>query len=201
MQPTRRFLMAASAAALVAPTASWADLTTADPRMAPRAEGADDAKVVVEEWFSFTCPHCGQFANEVYPDIKEKLIDTGKIRYVFREYPRDKLDLMAAMVARSLPASRYEPFMFALFATQKHWAYDRSVDPQEELIKMAALAGMSRDSFSNAIGDDTLKGEILAAQAEAEQKFHIDSTPTFIINGKPHPGEMTYAQFAALVAA
>jgi protein-disulfide isomerase len=201
MQPTRRFLMAATAAALVTPGLARADLASADPRMAPRSEGPDDAKVQVEEWFSFTCPHCAQFATEVFPQIKEKLIDTGKIRYIFREYPRDKLDLMCAMVARSLPASRYEPFMFALFATQKHWAYDRSVDPQEELIKMAALAGMSRDAFGLATGDDTLKGEILAAQGEAEQKYHIDSTPTFIINGKPHPGEMTYDQFAALVSA
>jgi 2-hydroxychromene-2-carboxylate isomerase len=120
---------------------------------------------------------------------------------VFREYPRDKLDLMAAMVARSLPASRYEPFVMALFASQKHWAYDRSVDPQEELVKMAALAGMSRDAFTLAVGDDTLKGEILAAQAEAEQKYHIDSTPTFIINGKPHPGEMSYDQFATVTGA
>jgi protein-disulfide isomerase len=91
--------------------------------------------------------------------------------------------------------------MFALLASQKHWAYDRRADPQEELTKMAALAGMSRDSFNTAISDDTLKGEILAAQAAAEQKFSIDSTPTFIINGKAHPGEMTYAQFAAIIGA
>jgi protein-disulfide isomerase len=169
--------------------------------MAPRAEGPEDAKVQVEEWFSFTCPHCAQFALETFPEIQEKLITPGKIRYVFREYPRDKLDLMAAMVARSLPASRYEPFVMALFASQKHWAYDRSVDPQEELVKMAALAGMSRDAFTLAVGDDTLKGEILAAQAEAEQKYHIDSTPTFIINGKPHPGEMSYDQFATVTGA
>jgi protein-disulfide isomerase len=198
MLPTRRFLMAATAA-LAVPGAAWADLAADDPRMAPRDEGPADAKTQIEEWFSFTCPHCAQFAAETFPVIKEKLIDTGKVHYVFREYPRDKLDLMAAMVARSLPASRYEPFLFALFASQKHWAYDRNVDSQEELTKMAALAGMSRDSFNNAIADDTLKGEILAAQAAAEQKYNIDSTPTFIINGKAHPGEMTYAQFAAII--
>jgi protein-disulfide isomerase len=201
MQPTRRFLIAATAAALTVPTASRADLAAVDPRMALRDDGPEDAKVQIEEWFSFTCPHCAQFAGETYPEIKEKLIDTGKIHYVFREYPRDRLDLMAAMIARSLPASRYQPFVFALFASQKHWAYDRSVDPQEELTKMAALAGMSRDSFNLAISDETLKSEILAAQSAAEQKYSIDSTPTFIINGKPHPGEMTYAQFAAIVGA
>jgi protein-disulfide isomerase len=201
MLPTRRFLLAASAAAFAVPRSALADLASADPRMAPRAEGPEDAKVQVEEWFSFTCPHCAQFALETFPEIQEKLITPGKIRYVFREYPRDKLDLMAAMVARSLPASRYEPFVMALFASQKHWAYDRSVDPQEELVKMAALAGMSRDAFTLAVGDDTLKGEILAAQAEAEQKYHIDSTPTFIINGKPHPGEMSYDQFATVTGA
>jgi protein-disulfide isomerase len=66
---------------------------------------------------------------------------------------------------------------------------------------MAALAGMAHDQFDSAIADDTLKSAILAAQASAEQKYSIDSTPTFIINGKAHPGEMTYAQFATAVGA
>ena len=83
-----------------------------------------------EEWFSFTCPHCAAFAQEVFPEVKTKLIDTGKLLYVFREFPRDKLDLMAAMVARSLPPSRYEPFVMALFATQQHWAFTQTSGPE-----------------------------------------------------------------------
>jgi protein-disulfide isomerase len=210
MQPTRRHLLAASAALAASPllargafaqSAAPAAAAPTDPRMAPREEGSPTAKDHVEEWFSFTCPHCAAFAQEVYPDVKAKLIDTGKLLYVFREFPRDKLDLMAAMVARSLPPSRYEPFVMALFATQAHWAFTQTSDPKEELAKMAALAGMPRDVFDKVTQDQQLQQELLDARTEAEQKYNVDSTPTFIVNGKSHSGEMTYDRFAALVSA
>jgi protein-disulfide isomerase len=69
----------------------------------------------------------------------------------------------------------------------------------DELAKEAALAGMPRSAFDAAVNDEALKNSLLAAQSEAETKYNIDSTPTFIVNGKAHPGEMTYAEFAALV--
>jgi len=196
MQPTRRFLLAAGAALLTTP--AFAN-DAPDPRMAPRALGPADAKVTVEEWFSYTCPHCARFAADVFPEVQAQLIDTGKIRYVFCEYPRDQLDLMAAMVARGLPAERFEPFMESLLESQQHWAYDRSVDPKEELAKMAALAGMPRDLFDRTIADDKLKAAILAQQAAAEKKYDINSTPTFIVNGKAHSGEMNFDMFEKMV--
>jgi len=207
MQPTRRHALTAATALLAAPLlprALWAQAATppsTDPRLTPRQEGSPTAKNKVEEWFSFTCPHCAAFAKDVYPDVKAKLIDTGKLLYVFREFPRDKLDLMAAEVARSLPESRYEPFMMALFATQQHWAFNQESDPKEELAKMAALAGMSRTQFDQATSDQTLQQALLDGRTEAEQKYNVDSTPTFIVNGKSHSGEMTYDRFAALVMA
>jgi protein-disulfide isomerase len=214
MQPTRRNLLAASAALAATPWLARAHQATppaatppaaapaaADPRMAPRQDGSPNARDHVEEWFSFTCPHCAAFAREVYPEVKAKLIDTGKLLYVFREFPRDKLDLAAAMVARSLPPARYEPFVMALFATQAHWAFTQTSDPRDELAKMAALAGMPRDVFDRVTADQQLQQELLDARTEAEQKYNVDSTPTFIVNGKSHSGEMTYDRFAALVTA
>jgi protein-disulfide isomerase len=208
MQPTRRRLLAASALMAASPLLARAGHAQAanppaapDPRMAPREDGSPTAKDHVEEWFSFTCPHCAAFAQEVYPDIKTKLIDTGKLLYVFREFPRDKLDLMAAMVARSLPPSRYEPFVMALFATQQHWAFTQTADPKDELAKMAALAGMPREVFDRVTQDDALQQALQDGRSEAEQKYQVDSTPTFIVNGKSHAGEMTYDRFAALVTA
>ena len=198
MHATRRTFLAATAALLAAPVAARAD---ADPRMALREDGSATAKNVVEEWFSFTCPHCARFAADVYPEIKTKLIDTGKLRWVFREFTRNKLDLAAGMVARSLPPSRYLPFVDALFAGQAEWAFNQQVDPMDELAKMAALAGMPRDSFDKVTNDDALRTAMLAAQTEAEQKYNIDSTPTFIINGKAQSGEMPYDRFAAQMIA
>jgi len=198
MHATRRTFLAATAALLAAPVAARAD---ADPRMALREDGSATAKNVVEEWFSFTCPHCARFAADVYPEIKTKLIDTGKLRWVFREFTRNKLDMAAGMVARSLPPSRYLPFVDALFAGQAEWAFNQQVDPMDELAKMAALAGMPRDSFDKVTNDDALRTAMLAAQTEAEQKYNIDSTPTFIINGKAQSGEMPYDRFAAQMIA
>ncbi len=205
MQPTRRHVLTASAALVSAsllPQALWAQAPApADPRLVPRQDGSPKAKNKVEEWFSFTCPHCAAFAKEVYPDVKAKLVDTGKLLYVFREFPRDKLDLLAAMVARSLPESRYEPFMMALFATQPHWAFTQTSDPKDELAKMAALAGMSRAQFDQVGQDQALQQALLDGRTEAEQKYNVDSTPTFIVNGKSHSGEMPYERFAALMVA
>jgi len=197
MQPTRRQILSAATGALIAVSArpSLAETST-DPRMVDRALGSADAKTSVQEWFSFTCPHCARFAADVLPLIQAQLIDTGKLRFLFKEYPRDQVDLMAAMVARSLPPSRYEPFVFSLLSTQMRWAFDRSVDPKEELAKQAALAGMPRDVFDKVTTDEGLKAEILAAQAQAEKTYSIDSTPTFISNGRSHSGEMTFDEFA-----
>ncbi len=201
MLMSRRLMLATTALLATFPvTAGSAFAADADdPRMAPRALGPEDAKNVVEEWFSFTCPHCAAFARDDYPDIRTKLIDTGKVRYIFHEFPRDKLDMAAACVARSLPPSRYEPFVLALLSTQKQWAFNRQADPTEELAKMAALAGMPRDAFDKAINDTALQNALLAAQTAAEERYNIDSTPTFIVNGVAHPGELTYAAFAALL--
>lgn len=201
MPSTRRQFIAVSAALAALPAAAGAQQAnppSTDPRMAPRQEGSPDAKARVDEWFSFTCPHCAAFAREVYPEVKAKLIDTGKLLYVFREFPRDRLDLMAAMVARSLPPQRYEPFVMALFATQQHWAFNQEADPKEELAKMAALAGMPRATFDKVIADEALQQALLDAQNEVEQKYHVDSTPTFIANGKSFSGEMTFDRFASI---
>lgn len=197
MLPTRRTLLVAATSLLATPAILRAQTDAADPRMAPRDLGDPNAKIQVEEWFSFTCSHCAQFATEMFPEVKAKLINTGKMHYTFKEFPRDKLDLAVGCVARSLPAISYERFVTSMLASQRAWAFDRNVDPIEEVAKRAALAGMPRAAFDRAINDESLKNAILAAQAEAEKKWSIDSTPTFIINGKAHPGEMHADDFVA----
>ena len=200
MQPTRRRVIVAAATIAAVGRPARAGIPN-DPRMADRANGKPDARVTVVEWFSFTCHFCAHFAADVFPEVRAKLIDTGRLRLVFREYPRDQVDLMAAMVARSLPPSRYEPFKDALLATQAHWAFDRSVDSKEELAKMAALAGVPRVLFDRFVADEQLKNEILAAQAQAEQAYNINATPSFIVNGRAQTGEVgtSYAGFSRML--
>ncbi len=133
------------------------------------------------------------------------LIDTGKLRYVFKEFPLDQVALTASMVARSLPPDRYEPFTAALLASQDRWAFARGVNSTEELAKMAALAGLGRPAFDAAIRDDALKAAILREQDIGVKTFKVDSTPTFIFNGPGakdvhQSGEMSYDEFAKKVS-
>ena len=173
----------------------------ADPRMGDRALGKPDAKLVVQEWFSLTCTHCARFARDVFPDVKAKLIDTGRIRYVFKDFPLDQLALAAAMVARSLPADRYEPFVLALLSSQDHWAFGHDVDPQVQLQQMAALAGMPKATFDTVINDDGLRKAILAEQDRGQSTLKIDSTPTFVFGTTLRAGETEYGEFLKQVTA
>ena len=177
-----------------------------DQRMTERSLGKPDAPVTVMEFFSLTCPHCAAFAKETMPQVQSDLIDTGKMRMVFGDFPLDQVALTAAVIARSLPPERYWPFCEALFASQDRWAFARGVNSTDELAKMAALAGMSRDAFDKAVADKDLRDWILKQQDEASKMYSVDSTPTFIFNGpggKNHheSGSRPYADFAKLVAA
>ena len=197
MPLTRRLLLATTTATLAALRGAYAQAN--DPRMAERGIGNPDAKVTVAEYFSLTCTHCAAFQRETFPQVKQQLIDTGRIRYVWRDYPLDQLALTAAMVARALPPERYEPFITALLSTQDRWAFARNINPTEELAKMAALAGMSRATFDATVRDNELKQAILAEQAEGEKKFAVNSTPSFIINGKVTAGAVPYDTFLKAV--
>ena len=195
----RRALLGAVAALGAVPTLARAQ--GADPRMAERALGKPDAKLTVQEWFSLTCTHCARFAMDVFPEVKAKLINTGRIRYVFKDFPLDQLALAGAMVARSLPADRYEPFVLALLSSQDRWAFAQNADPQVQLQQMAALAGMPKPAFQAAIGDEQLRHEILAEQDRGQSALKIDSTPTFVFGATVHAGEIDYAGFLKQVVA
>ncbi len=196
----RRTLLITLAAAPFAPVffpSAWAQ--DADPRLADRAMGPADAKVVVTEWFSMTCSHCADFQKTTFPTVKAKLIDTGRIRYVWRDFPLDKIALAAAMVARALPAERYEPFISTLLATQDRWAFARNVNPMEELAKLAALAGLPRRVFDETLNDTKLQSAILALQDDADKNLKVSSTPTFVMNGHLTPGAVKYEEFERAV--
>jgi protein-disulfide isomerase len=170
------------------------DLTRAD-----RFAGKPDAKVTVGEYFSLTCTHCAAFAQTTFPDVKRNLIDSGEVRWVFHDYPLDQVALTASMVARYLPVDRYEPFINALFASQNRWAFGRGSDPTEELWKVAGLAGMSRQTFDKAVADTALRDWIIQQQKTDTDKWKIDSTPSFVINGQKYSGEMDYGAFRKLI--
>jgi protein-disulfide isomerase len=200
MLTRRRNLVAAVAGAtfvqgLGLPVVAHAD----DLPRAERSIGQADAKHTVNEYFSLTCSHCAAFAAETMPKVKADFIATGKVRWVFHDYPLDQIALLAAQIARYLPVDRYEPFVEALFATQDRWAFARDANHTEELWKTAGLAGMSRATFDKAVADDDLKKWIVEQRQIATDKFQVDSTPSFVINGTKYAGEMSIEAFRKLV--
>jgi protein-disulfide isomerase len=168
----------------------------ADPRMAERSVGRPDAPMVVQEFFSLTCSHCGAFHRETWPRVKAELVDTGRIRMVFRDFPLDQVALGAAVVARSFPADRYEAFISALFATQDRWAYARGVDHKAEIGKIAAVAGMSGAAFEAAWTDVDLARAILVQRQQGEQEYRVQATPTFVFNRRVVGGNIPFDRFA-----
>lgn len=164
-----------------------------------RTLGDPLAKVTVTEFFSLTCIHCAAFARETMPQVEKDLIQPGKVRFVYHDFPLDQVALTAAMVARYLPAAQYYPFVSALFASQDRWAFARGANNTEEIWKLAALAGMSRDTFNEAIADGDLRDWILKEQQTDQDLFKIDSTPSFVIDGKKYAGEMSYDAFRKIL--
>jgi protein-disulfide isomerase len=205
MPVSRRTLLALSGsfAALAAASApAWAQDASLTSE---RAVGDAHAPVQVMEFFSLTCTHCAAFARETFPQVKSELIDKGKLRYVFRDFPLDRVALLGEMVARALPPDRYEPFLLAMFRTQDRWAFAQGVNSTEEIGKMAALAGLPADAYQKVIHDDKLRAWMLAEQAAAEKKYGVNSTPTFVVNGPKakdlvHAGEMQFDAFQKMIA-
>lgn len=197
MNLTRRTALSLVGASALAPSLAWAGQVPYTET--PRTLGSAKAPVTVLEFFSLTCPHCGEFATYTMPEIKTKLIDTGKLRFVYHDFPLDQIALKAAQVSRYMPQTEYYPFVEALFASQNDWAFQEGENYHDRIFKYAALAGMDQATYDKAWNDETLGKWILAGQQQDEKVYGIDATPTFIINGLKHAGAMDYATFEGLV--
>ena len=196
----RKILLAL--AALAALGGAWAaPQARADevPQIQPddRVQGNANAPITVFEFFSLTCPHCADFEANTLPEIKKNWIDTGKVKWVYRDYPLDRNALKAAIVARCAPPERYPAFVETLFAQQANWAV--MDDPTPALQRIALLGGINAEQFDKCIQDDALSKSIVAGEYDAQKKYGVDSTPTFFIDGKKAVGEMPYDQFAKLL--
>ncbi len=199
MRLDRRHTLLALAAAPLLPGTARAQTT--DPRLTERSMGKADAPVTVQEFFSLTCGHCAAFQKDTWPQVEKELVQPGIVRWVWRDFPLDRTALAAAAVARALPAMRYEGFINTLLVNQERWAFRQ--DWAEELAKMAALAGLSRQAFEQLRSDESYLRAILAGRQEAEREFSIQATPSFAIQSggrtKMQNGNLPFDRFKALV--
>jgi protein-disulfide isomerase len=161
--------------------------------------GSANAKVTFVEYASMTCPHCAAFQKDVIPLLNKDYVDTGKVKVVFREYPLDGAARMASAVARCLPGDQYFSFIDLLFKNQMNWIKDfdgnnqlTKEDVLEGLTQMGRFAGMSADKVKACADDPKNLALVDANWMEGQTKYNVNSTPTFIINGVSHAGEIAY---------
>lgn len=156
------------------------------------ALGKADAPVTIVEYASMTCGHCAHFHETTYPVLKEKYIDTGKVRFILREFPLDIVAKAAFMLARCAGDDKYYPMTDTLFETQKNWAFTNN--PAQALLAIAKQSGMTEDQFNACLNNSALADQIGEVAKRGATEFGIDSTPTFFINGKKVSGAMTPEQ-------
>jgi protein-disulfide isomerase len=162
--------------------------------------GSPTAPVTIIEYASMTCPHCAHFATETFPKLKEKYIDTGKVRYIMREYPLDGLAAAAFMLARCAGPDKYYPMIETLFAEQLKWAGPDVKDPLPPLLTIAKQAGFTQESFRACLHDKDLLNKIQQVRNRGQEKFKVSATPTFYINGELHSGAMTIEELDKAIA-
>ena len=156
--------------------------------------GEKNASIVIKEYFSLTCSHCASFHKNTYPKVKKELIDTGKVKFEFIDYPLDRLAMFAASIARSIPSESYVETTSLLLSNQKKWAYSK--DPVTELLKLSKLFGISEKKFNEILNNKELMEKILKKMEEENSRFNISSTPTFVINDKHViAGSLKYNEF------
>ena len=194
--------------------------TSALPRFAGSAMAADDvpvtelmqpselpdmaigdtkAPVTVIEYASMTCPHCAHFQETTFPELKKRYIDTGKVRYILREFPLDSLAAAAFMLARcsgEKDSSKYFSMVDTLFRQQRQWAVEKPIPP---LLALAKQAGFTEQTFDACLSNQKILEAIESVRNRANDKFKVSSTPTFFINGSKHPGALSIEEMAKVI--
>jgi|HubBroStandDraft_6_1064221.scaffolds.fasta_scaffold426662_2 protein-disulfide isomerase len=168
--------------------------------------GSKDAPVTFVEYASMTCPHCAAFQKEVIPLLNKDYVETGKVKVVFREFPLDGAARMASAVARCFTGDQYFSFIDLLFANQANWIKDFDGNQQltredilEGLTQMARQAGMSKEKVAACADDKNNLALVDGNWQEGQTRYSVNSTPTFIINGTAHTGEIPYDQLKAIL--
>jgi protein-disulfide isomerase len=159
------------------------------------ALGPANAPVTITEYASMTCPHCAAFNAEVFPKIKSTYIETGKIRYVFREFPLDIKAAAGSMLARCIAkddAGKYFAVVDMLFRQQNDWVMKNTT---ETLTRIGKQAGLSEKAVEDCLKDQALLDKIAADQKYAAEVLKVNSTPTFFINGDVIKGEASFDEF------
>jgi protein-disulfide isomerase len=183
------FSLADSQTPVLAQNPSLAELMQPGP-LGDMSLGDDKAPVTIIEYASMTCPHCAHFHETTYPELKTKYIDTGKVRFIFREFPLDQLAAAGFMLARCSGKDKYFPLIETLFQKQREWVVQRPLAP---LMTISKQAGMTEQSFNECLKNQQVLDGIEDVRQRGT-KLGVQSTPTFFINGKIYRGNLSLSE-------
>jgi protein-disulfide isomerase len=197
LKTTRRALILAAACSLALAGCSKSE-KGATAAVGDMTMGDANAPVKMIEYASATCPHCARFNNDVFPEFKKKYIDTGKVHYTFREMLTEPKSVAAAafLMARCAGKDKYFPLVETLFQQQRTWAVQKPIEP---LFGIARQAGFTQQSFDACLRDQKVLDGIEKVRSRASERFKVESTPTFFINGTMYRGVLSIEDMAKAI--
>jgi protein-disulfide isomerase len=155
--------------------------------------GSEKAPVTIIEYASMTCPHCAHFSENTFPELQKRYIDTGKVRFIFREFPLDALAAAGFMLARCAGKDKFMPVVETLFAKQREWMVEKPIEPLREIAKQF---GFTQQTFDACLANQKVLDGIQDVRDRAAEKLGVNSTPTFFINGKKFTGDQSIDMMA-----
>jgi len=160
--------------------------------------GAADAPVTVIEYASLTCHYCMNFHINTWPAFKAKYVDTGKVRFIAREFPLDPLSAAGFMLARCGDDAKWYPIVDMLYKTQEGWAHSQT--PLDALTQTMKQAGFTQETVEACLKREDLFTGVKQVQERGSKEFSVNSTPTFFINGEKKVGALTIEEFDKVLA-
>ncbi len=161
--------------------------------------GNNNAPIIIIEYASMSCSHCANFHNNTLPDLKKEYIDTGKVKYVFRDFPYNYPALLGSMVMRCIPSEVRYDYMNALYKLQNMWVVRENAITRQELYKIMQTGGMTKENFDTCLSNVDLENKILQEVIAAQSEFNIRSTPSFLINGDLLEGDKSIKVFRQIL--
>jgi len=186
--------------AVVAPTVNVpVDQLMAIGPLPDLVQGSASAPITIVEYASMTCTHCAAFHDTTWPELKSKYVDSGRAKFILREFPLDPLATAAFMLARCAGPDKRNLLVDQLFNQQKTWAFvDKPIEPLLALVK---TVGFSQTDFETCLRNQDLYEQVNQSRERAAEAFNIDATPTFFVNGRKLTGELTIVEFDKAIEA
>lgn len=181
---------------VVAPMVARADIVPLKQAMHEQSYGDVNAPLTVYEYYSLGCPHCRHFYETTFPEVKKNYVDTGKVRFVLRDFPLGTASLAAAMIARC-SGDRYKGMVELFFQSQAEW--EQAQNPLEGLKKVARFGGLSGTDVDACLKQKDLLDAVNAEAKNGQDEYGVNATPTFVMDGKAYAGAMSYDEFKKLL--